>query len=112
MSESMFSLLFAITGMAAVFIVITILTIAMAASGNLLGRKPRGSTARGREKGAPARRGGTPEDHVAVIAAALAIHRGGSGGDVVLLADEEATWGTPARQGRGPGEVPALRRTR
>ena len=107
----MFSLLFAITGMIAVFIVITILTVAMLASSNLFSSRSAGSKAK-KPKAEPRKPGSVPEDHVAVIAAAMSIHRGGSGADVALFADEQENWGPAARGRPGRGHVPALRRTR
>ncbi|MBW2260945.1 MAG: OadG family protein [Deltaproteobacteria bacterium] len=112
MSETVFSLWFAVMGMTAVFTVITILTLAMVLTGAIFagrGRKP---------AAAPKPRkleeeGSVQEKHVAVIAAALAIYRAELEADVILLAGHgEPRWTGDGRRRVPPGDVPALRRTR
>jgi Na+-transporting methylmalonyl-CoA/oxaloacetate decarboxylase gamma subunit len=112
MSETAFSLWFAVMGMIAVFTVIIVLTIAMVLSGAIFagrGRKP--AAAPQPRKSVPG--DGAPEEHVAVIAAALAIHRTELEADVVLLGGrDEPPWPGDGRRRTPPGVVPALRRTR
>jgi Na+-transporting methylmalonyl-CoA/oxaloacetate decarboxylase gamma subunit len=113
MSETLFSLWFALTGMVAVFAVITVLTLAMVLSGSIF-------AGRGRKKPAPAPRprrprseDDVPHEHVAVIAAALAIHQAELEADVVLLGGHgEPPWSGDGRRRLPAGQVPALRRTR
>lgn len=113
MNESMFNLQFAIVGMVAVFAVITILTIVMVTTGLFFARHGAKAPRRKRTAGSPAGKDEVPEEHVAVIAAALAIHTEGSGRDVVLLEGTGGgAWTSMARERPGTGEVPALRRTR
>lgn len=112
MSETVFSLWFAVMGMIAVFAVIAILTLTMVMTGSLFagrGGKPAPVQAPARR----AREGDVPEEHVAVIAAALAIHRAEIEADVVLLGGgDESAWPGDGRRRLPAGQVPALRRTR
>jgi len=112
MSETVFSMWFAVMGMIAVFTVIIVLTLAMVFSGTIFagrGKKPAAAP----KPGKPAAEGGVPEEHVAVIAAALAIHRAELEADLVLLAGyDEPPWPGDGRRRSPSGDVPALRRTR
>jgi Na+-transporting methylmalonyl-CoA/oxaloacetate decarboxylase gamma subunit len=113
MSETLFSLLFAVMGMVAVFSVITVLTLAMVLSGSIFAGRGRNGSAPAPEPRRPASDGDVPPEHVAVIAAALAIHRAELEADVVLLGDQdEPPWPGDGRCRVPAGHVPALRRTR
>ncbi len=106
MSETVFSLWFA------VITVITILTLAMVLSGAIFAGRGRGPAAAPRPR-EPETRGGVPEEHVAAIAAALAIHRAELEADVILLSGhDEPRWPGDGRRRLPAGQVPALRRTR
>ena len=115
MSETVFDMWFAVMGMTAVFAVIAVLTFAMVLSGSLFagrGRKP-AAPPRPREPRGEERTDGVPEEHVALISAALAIHRAELEADVVLLGgQDEPPWPGEGRRRVPPGQVPALRRTR
>jgi len=111
MSETLFSLWFAVMGMVAVFAVITVLTLAMVLSGAVFAGRDRSRPAP--EPRGPASDGEVPQEHVAAIAAALAIHRAELEADVVLLGGpDEPPWTGDGRSRVPAGHVPALRRTR
>lgn len=112
MSETLFNLLFATAGMVAVFTVITILTLWMILTGRIFSR-PKRRDRTGTATPPSRRDDSVPEDHVAVIAAAVAIHTGDLGPEVSLIeGDMKASWAAAGRGLPGPGEVPALRRTK
>lgn len=112
MSKLVFSLLFSAMGMAFVFMVIAVLTAAMLCMGFLLKKSPV-RVGRGDE---PSRAGAVPPgpkaEHIAVIAAALAIHRGGARSEIAMLAPGPGEWGRPALPEPARGGHRALRRIR
>jgi sodium pump decarboxylase gamma subunit len=113
MSETAFDMWFAVMGMTAVFTVIIVLTFAMVLSGTIFAGRGRSKPAPAPKPRTAAKEGDVPEEHVAVIAAALAVHRAELEADVVLLGgQDEPPWPGDGRRRVPPGQVPALRRTR
>jgi len=105
-------LVFATVAMTLVFAVIGILTACFYASGALFTWFERRFTARSGVPHGPAP-AGTPAEHVAVIAAALAMHGRRSGEEIRLLdRGRFADWSDDARLPSRPDAMPALRRTR
>lgn len=112
MSDLVFSLLFVCMGMTFVFLVIMALTAAMLTMGFILGKSPVPVKPDGKKTTAPDTTA-PPAEHVAVIAAAITIFRGGAPTQIHMLSDvDRSPWradaGSPPRTDR----LQVLRRTR
>ncbi len=113
MSEATFSTTFAFLGMAVVFTIILVLTAAMLVTGYMFKTFLLPGTPTGECRYQPSPMSDPPAEHVAVIAAAIAIHRGAARGEISMLAQEDrGPWSVGSMVLQCHGHLNVLRRTR
>ena len=112
MSDLVFSLLFACMGMTFVFLVIMALTLAMLTMGYIMGKSPV-PVKPARKKTTAPDTAAPPAEHVAVIAAAITIFRGGAPTQIHMLSDgDRIPWRADVGSPPTADRLQVLRRTR